>query len=113
MPSTIAIRMYCVNLLDIAYPRKFQLLPSVADFAADATASRRRCYRCGTCAIRLASYATHKAGPCAFLARQLHEEQPREEAMNDRVNRQILLVEKPAGKLGSQHFGMREGVVPD
>ena len=33
--------------------------------------------------------------------------------MNDRVNRQILLVEKPAGKLGSQHFGMREGVVPD
>jgi hypothetical protein len=23
MPSTIAIRMYCVNLLDMSYPRKF------------------------------------------------------------------------------------------
>jgi hypothetical protein len=23
MPSAIAIKMYCVNLLDISYPRKF------------------------------------------------------------------------------------------
>src|SRR6201994_816250 len=33
--------------------------------------------------------------------------------MDRSVNRQILLVEKPAGKLTTQHFQMREGVVPE
>lgn len=33
--------------------------------------------------------------------------------MNASVNRQILLVEKPAGKLGSEHFRMTNGVVPE
>jgi NADPH-dependent curcumin reductase CurA len=33
--------------------------------------------------------------------------------MSDSTNRQILLVEKPAGKLGSEHFGMREGTIPE
>jgi NADPH-dependent curcumin reductase CurA len=56
---------------------------------------------------------------CAFLARRLHEEQSKgrtvkgEEAMKDSVNRQILLVEKPTGKLGSEHFTIREGTIPE
>ncbi|HET7886458.1 MAG TPA: NADP-dependent oxidoreductase [Bradyrhizobium sp.] len=32
--------------------------------------------------------------------------------MNGGVNRQILLVEKPAGKLGPEHFKMQEGSIP-
>jgi NADPH-dependent curcumin reductase CurA len=34
-------------------------------------------------------------------------------AMSDGVNRQILLVEKPAGKLGPQHFKMNEAAIPE
>jgi NADPH-dependent curcumin reductase CurA len=33
--------------------------------------------------------------------------------MSDTTNRQILLVEKPSGKLGSEHFKMREGTIPE
>ena len=33
--------------------------------------------------------------------------------MSDSINRQILLVEKPAGKLGSEHFKMRHGTIPE
>ena len=33
--------------------------------------------------------------------------------MNDTVNRQILLVEKPTGKLGPEHFKMAEAAVPE
>ena len=33
--------------------------------------------------------------------------------MSDAVNRQILLVEKPTGKLGLEHFRMVEGNVPE
>src|SRR5436305_5290610 len=33
--------------------------------------------------------------------------------MTDAVNRQILLVEKPAGKLGPEHFSMAKGVIPE
>jgi len=33
--------------------------------------------------------------------------------MTDGVNRQILLVEKPAGKLGPQHFEMRQATIPE
>src|SRR5215212_6235860 len=32
--------------------------------------------------------------------------------MSDTVNRQILLVEKPTGKLGPEHFKMIDGAVP-
>jgi NADPH-dependent curcumin reductase CurA len=32
--------------------------------------------------------------------------------MNSGINRQILLVEKPAGKLGPEHFDMRNGTIP-
>ena len=33
--------------------------------------------------------------------------------MNASVNRQVLLVEKPTGKLGSEHFKMVEGSIPE
>ena len=33
--------------------------------------------------------------------------------MNDTVNRQVLLVEKPTGKLGPEHFKMAKGAVPE
>ena len=33
--------------------------------------------------------------------------------MSEVVNRQILLVEKPTGKLGSEHFKMSEGAIPE
>jgi NADPH-dependent curcumin reductase CurA len=35
------------------------------------------------------------------------------EAMNASVNRQILLVEKPAGKLGPEHFKMASATIPE
>ena len=33
--------------------------------------------------------------------------------MNDTVNRQILLVEKPTGKLGPEHFKMTKAAIPE
>ena len=33
--------------------------------------------------------------------------------MNETVNRQILLVEKPTGKLGPEHFKMAKGAIPE
>ena len=33
--------------------------------------------------------------------------------MNASVNRQILLVEKPSGKLGPEHFKLIEGAMPE
>src|ERR1700709_1510490 len=33
--------------------------------------------------------------------------------MTDTVNRQILLVEKPTGRLGPEHFKMAEGPIPE
>jgi NADPH-dependent curcumin reductase CurA len=33
--------------------------------------------------------------------------------MSDNVNRQVLLVEKPTGKLGLEHFRMSEGAIPE
>lgn len=33
--------------------------------------------------------------------------------MSDNVNRQVLLVEKPTGKLGPEHFRMSEGAIPE
>jgi NADPH-dependent curcumin reductase CurA len=34
-------------------------------------------------------------------------------AMNDTINRQVLLVEKPTGKLGPEHFKMAQGPIPE
>src|ERR1700712_2824586 len=33
--------------------------------------------------------------------------------MTDTVNRQILLVEKPTGKLGAEHFKLAQGAIPE
>jgi len=33
--------------------------------------------------------------------------------MNDTVNRQVLLVEKPTGKLGPEHFKLVNGSIPE
>ena len=33
--------------------------------------------------------------------------------MSDGVNRQVLLKEKPTGKLGPEHFKMTEGAIPE
>jgi NADPH-dependent curcumin reductase CurA len=58
----------------------------------------------------------HNVRGCAFLARRLHQEQPHQpegNAMSDGVNRQVLLVEKPTGKLGPEHFKMSAGVIPE
>src|SRR3989442_15613636 len=33
--------------------------------------------------------------------------------MNDTVNRQVLLVEKPSGKLGPEHFKMSKSDIPE
>src|ERR1700759_35393 len=38
---------------------------------------------------------------------------PRERAMNASVNRQILLVEKPSGKLGLEHYTLAHGAMPE
>jgi NADPH-dependent curcumin reductase CurA len=37
----------------------------------------------------------------------------RENAMNATVNRQILLVEKPTGKLGPEHFKLTQAAIPE
>src|ERR1700738_3307939 len=34
-------------------------------------------------------------------------------AMSDKVNRQVLLVENPAGKLGPEHFRMSQAAIPE
>jgi hypothetical protein len=48
---------------------------------------------------------------CALVC--IKQNRLRENAMSNSINRRILLVEKPAGKLGPQHFRMSEGVVPE
>jgi NADPH-dependent curcumin reductase CurA len=40
-------------------------------------------------------------------------ENRQEEAMNASVNRQVLLVEKPSGKLGPEHFKLTNGAMPE
>src|SRR5882672_852608 len=54
------------------------------------------------------------------ISDQLHQERPEtntrprgENIMTDTVNRQILLVEKPSGKLGPEHFKMVEGALAE
>src|SRR5215831_15517546 len=37
----------------------------------------------------------------------------REKTMNASVNRQVLLVEKPSGKLGPEHFKLINGAMPE
>src|SRR6266705_1041086 len=44
---------------------------------------------------------------------QLHRHTKGRNAMTDTVNRQILLVEKPTGKLGPEHFKMSKSDIPE
>src|ERR1700722_12010052 len=46
------------------------------------------------------------------MSNPLHWNRQRRKPMNDGANRQILLVEKPAGKLAPEHFRMVEGTIP-
>src|SRR5579863_549733 len=52
---------------------------------------------------------------CAFLAPGCikNNQSTGGNAMSDGINRQILLVEKPAGKLATEHFKMRDGTIPE
>src|SRR4029079_10939102 len=121
MPSAIAIRMYCVNLLDISRTPVFPATTSLADLNGDATSLRHfarlpECSRCGKRARRLASPQRTICAVDRFKHSQLHQERSRPKgrhAMNDTVNRKILLVEKPSGKLGPEHFKLTKGTVPE
>src|ERR1700737_4126371 len=65
---------------------------------------------------RLAAGATHNVCrvrvSCASIASRSVTSRG-EKAMNDSVNRQILLVEKPTGKLGPEHFKMAHAEIPE
>src|ERR1700754_4039934 len=121
MPSAIAIRMYCENLLDISRTPVFPATTSLADLFGDATSLRHfarlpECSRCGMRARRLASPQRTICAVDRFKRSQLHQEQSRPKgrhAMNDTINRQILLVEKPSGKLGPEHFKLAKGAIPE
>jgi NADPH-dependent curcumin reductase CurA len=53
--------------------------------------------------------------PERFLRGQLHpnNQDEGENTMSDAVNRQVLLVEKPTGKLGLEHFKLVNGAIPE
>jgi NADPH-dependent curcumin reductase CurA len=55
----------------------------------------------------------HNAGVAYFLRAHCIKNSHREKAMTSGVNRQVLLVEKPTGKLASEHFKMRDGTIPE
>src|SRR6266403_1083930 len=119
MPSAIAIRMYCVNLLDIFLPPNFRRsrvcqIPGATQHASNVSAfatnfplwNERPPTSVGSSAAGQLSVAT--AAGCIK-----HRHIKGGNAMNDTVNRQVLLVEKPAGKLGAEHFKMSKGGIPE
>jgi NADPH-dependent curcumin reductase CurA len=65
---------------------------------------------------RSSLHAAHnESGLHVFLAAaaSIIVKPPRGNIMSGSVNRQILLVEKPSGKLGPEHFKLVEGAVPE
>src|SRR5947208_7392929 len=64
---------------------------------------------------RLASLQRTICADARFTHSQLHQERSAEGryAMNETVNRQVLLVEKPTGKLGPEHFKLVNGSIPE
>src|SRR5258708_37471543 len=67
-------------------------------------------------ACRLALSAAHNVGSRAPQPRPTASriDTPRGgNAMNDTVNRQVLLVETPTGKLGPEHFKMPRAAIPE
>jgi NADPH-dependent curcumin reductase CurA len=55
----------------------------------------------------------HNAEVAYFLRAHCIKNSHREKAMTNGVNRQVLLVEKPTGKLATEHFKMRDGAIPE
>src|SRR5258708_14614461 len=120
MPSAIAIRMYCVNLFDIFLPPKVPAALILADSGTDATRFQTsvrlpQSSHCGMSARRLASCAANVGSrpPQPRPAAPRIETSREGNAMNDTVNRQVLLVEKPSGKLGPEHFKMSKAAIPE
>src|SRR5262249_16473213 len=121
MPRTIAIRMYCVKRLDISYPHQFRqcecgrfvylcnTLPVRQDFSGTLPL--------WNASMRTSVHAAHNGCNRARTTRStctVNNHGPRGEiAMNDTINRQILLVEKPTGKLGPEHFKLTKGAIPE
>src|SRR5262245_28521789 len=113
MPSTIAPRIYCVNLFDIfTYPRKasrpakgecgrFQQRRNTLPEVAWCTRMFRLWIeRTPTSVVRNAQRMrlhVSCAPAASIIAKGNHQGR---DGMSASVNRQILLVEKPAGKLG-------------
>src|SRR3954449_1281309 len=65
---------------------------------------------------RSSLHAAHnESGLHVFLAAaaSINDKRSRGNIMSGSVNRQILLVEKPSGKLGPEHFKLVEGAVPE
>src|SRR5579871_192342 len=64
--------------------------------------------------------ATHNGAVARYLRWRANvsigprgRENAKENAMNTSVNRQILLIEKPAGKLGPEHFKLTNVAIPE
>src|SRR3979409_2476965 len=57
--------------------------------------------------------ATNNACRRASLARRPRHKSVGRNAMKDTVNRQVLLVQKPSGKLGPEHFKMSDAAIPE
>src|SRR5215475_1939550 len=119
MPSAIAIRMYWVNLFDMSLSPQTPI-SSLADFASRATRLPSRALRqkpcCGMNTQQLAPFALHNRQDARFLRGaciKLRQTISGEETTMSDTNRQILLAEKPAGKLGPEHFKMVSGAVPE
>src|SRR6202049_2751813 len=120
MPSAIAIRIYCVNLFDIFYPRRFRCsrvwqIPGATQHAWKyrqfATMFPLWNGRAPT-SVRRSAQSVQLSVFCA--ASCIKNRQMREgNAMAEGVNRQVLLVEKPTGKLAPEHFKMSEGAIPE
>jgi NADPH-dependent curcumin reductase CurA len=124
MPSAIAIKMNCVNLLDIftpvssGYPefgrfrQRRNTLKKTGGLATMFPLWNARAPTSVQCSAQCVQLSASCAVNCIKNCQKNCK--PRgENAMNDTVNRQILLVEKPTGKLGPEHFKMSKGAVPE
>src|SRR5260370_28092802 len=111
MPSAIAIRMYCVNLLDIFLPPKSSggsdfgrfrdrrnTLSNVSAFATIFPLWNER----PPTSVMRSKCGQSTASTAASCNK--NRDIKGGSAMNDTVNRQGVLVEKPAGKLAPQPF---------
>src|SRR5215472_7453342 len=75
-----------------------------------------QCSRCGFCVHALAFMQRTTKAVARFLRAGCTNKrhiQVGGNAMSTSVNRQILLVEKPAGKLGPEHFKLTEAAIPE